>query len=242
MQLFIIRHAQSTNNALPDQKNRVQDPPLTELGLQQADKLAQHLFDGPNFDPWIDPRSGFGGAVGKTGHEITHLYCSAMHRSLQTAQPVAKVFGIQPEVWLPIHEHGGIFLEENGREVGYPGMTRAEIQAAFPNYILPEAITDKGWWLQPGGETLAAAYGRAIYVAEELRRRARDEADACIALISHGTFIDGLIKALLNQLPNRQSYFLHYNTAITRADFDANGRMIIRHTNRVDHLPDNLIS
>ena len=47
MQLYIIRHAQSYNNALTDWTERVSDPPLTELGEQQADLLAAYLASTP---------------------------------------------------------------------------------------------------------------------------------------------------------------------------------------------------
>ena len=82
------------------------------------------------------------------GYGIERLFCSAMHRSLQTAKPVSAALGLDPEVWVDIHESGGIFLnhyDERGI-VGYPGMTREEIAEEFPNYLLPEEITDHGWW------------------------------------------------------------------------------------------------
>ena len=42
-QLFFIRHGQSTNNALADPTQRVQDPELTELGQIQAERVAEYL-------------------------------------------------------------------------------------------------------------------------------------------------------------------------------------------------------
>ena len=42
MELYIIRHGQSTNNALgEDITNRVMDAPLTDLGHQQAQLVGQ---------------------------------------------------------------------------------------------------------------------------------------------------------------------------------------------------------
>ena len=40
MELFIIRHGQSVNNALEDQTKRKKDPALTSTGEQQAQELA----------------------------------------------------------------------------------------------------------------------------------------------------------------------------------------------------------
>ena len=68
MELYLIRHGQSTNNR---GDARVPDPPLTELGKQQADRT--------------------GKALGNLG--ITRLYCSAMLRAVQTAAIVGGHLG-----------------------------------------------------------------------------------------------------------------------------------------------------
>jgi broad specificity phosphatase PhoE len=243
MQLYIIRHAQSANNVLIDETQRTHDPILTEIGRQQAEILAQHLFDGPNHDPFMDPRTGYSEPEQYTGIPITHLYCSAMHRSLQTASPVAQALGLPVEIWLELHEHGGIYLETPEGITGYGGRTRREIVEEFPGFVLPETLTDDGWYdVRQGKETRALSYGRAAQVAVDLRKRAKAEPEARIALITHGTFIDSLLKALFNQLPATHMYYLHYNTAITRIDFRDDDRMLVRHVNRVDHLPPDLIT
>jgi len=243
MQLYIIRHAQSTNNALADQRDRVKDPDLTELGYSQAEIVAQHLATGINpeqvvgvseEDTHIRSRKGFG---------LTRLYCSAMYRSLLTAQPIGRALGLTPEVWVDIHEHGGIFLDHQDERgvVGYPGRTRSEILADFPGYNLPEEITEAGWWdPQQGKEDWPACQGRAIKVANKLRQCAGS--DERIGMVSHGGFIDVLLKALLNQLPRPNIFYHHYNTAITRIDFRPAGPLDIRYINRVGHLPPELVS
>jgi 2,3-bisphosphoglycerate-dependent phosphoglycerate mutase len=243
MELYIIRHGQSTNNILSDSATRTCDPSLTDLGIRQAEVVAWHLANGVSRDPFMVPETGYTESEPRRGSEITHLYCSAMHRALQTAAPVAKALGLKPEIWIELHEHGGIYLEEAEKVVGYPGKTRQEIMTEFPNYLLPEKITEKGWWdIALGMETRAASYGRAIQVAHDIRLRAKREPDSMIAIISHGTFIDSLLKALFNQLPATHMYYLHYNTAITRIEFQKNERMLVRHINRVDHLPPEMIS
>jgi 2,3-bisphosphoglycerate-dependent phosphoglycerate mutase len=223
VELYLIRHGQSTNNAAAENpQTRVYDPPLTDLGRRQADNLAGYL----------------------RGAGITHLYCSPMYRALQTTAPAAAALGMKAEIWVDVHEHGGMYLEEAGAITGYPGRNRAQIADEFPAYIIPDAITDAGWWdMRQGQESLSACYGRAIKIAAELRRRAADRHDQRerIALITHGTFIDALIKALLNQLPALHLYYLHNNTAITRIDFD-HERVLVRGINRVDHMPPDLIS
>ena len=248
MELYIIRHGQSTNNALADdhQAKRVYDPTLTETGKRQAQALADFVSGGISRDPWVNPATGYSQHDGARGIGITRLYCSAMYRAMQTAQPVAAALGINPEIWIDIHEHGGIYLEEAGKITGYPGKNRAEITAEFPNYVIPDGVTDAGWYdPKLGQESLAAMSGRAIKIAAELRRRGQEDHDnrERIAIITHGTFIDALLKALLNQLPSRAMFYLHYNTAITRIDFASDrDRLLIRYMNRVDHLPPELIT
>jgi len=238
MKLYIIRHAQSTNNALADHRDRECDPPLTELGRRQVEIVAQHLATGTGLAPWEADSHN------RPGYGITRLYCSPMWRALQTAQPVGQALGLAPEVWIDIHEHGGIFLDhgEAGGIVGYPGKTRPEILAEFPNYVLPEGITEQGWWHQ-GCEDISACHGRAIKVAEELRSFQQWAAsDERIALVSHGGFINALLKALFNQLPGHHIRYHCLNTAISRIDFRSDGCLDVQFLNRVDHLPLELVS
>jgi broad specificity phosphatase PhoE len=246
MEVYIIRHGQSTNNALMDDEHlRVKDPPLTEIGWQQAEAVAEYLANGHNRDELVRFRVGTPERQQRYSFGITHLYCSAMHRALQTAKPIGEKLGLQPNVWLDIHEHGGIYLSENGVTKGYGGLTRSQILAEFPDYLLPDEITEAGWYdAKRGEETLAACYGRAILVANTLRERAwldQHKHDR-IALVTHGTFIDALIKALFNNLPSDDYYHNHYNTAITRILLQTTGESRVRYVNRIDHLPDDLIT
>lgn len=244
MELYIVRHAQSINNALVDQRDRVCDPTLTELGRRQAELVARHLAGGVNLEQSVGVSEEDTSVHRRLGYGINRLYCSAMHRALLTARPIAQALGLRPQVWLDIHEHGGIFLDhgEAGGLVGYPGKTRTEVLAEFPGYILPAALTDEGWW-RGVTEDWPACQARAIRVAGELRQMTRQaNHDERVVIVSHGGFIDALLKALLNQLPGSQVIFHHYNTAITRLDFRSDGRLDIRYLNRVPHLPPELVS
>jgi 2,3-bisphosphoglycerate-dependent phosphoglycerate mutase/probable phosphoglycerate mutase len=245
MKLYIIRHGQSVNNALSDQRDRVKDPALTELGERQAKMVAKHLATG------FDPEYFLGVSAEATTAQNTHhynikrLYCSAMHRALLTAQPIGQALGLAPEVWLDIHEVGGIFIDHNDGHgpVGYPGKGRSEMLAEFPGYMLPDEITEEGWWPPDRGkEDYPGCQGRALKVANRLRKWADDGEDGEIAMVSHGGFVDSLLKALTNQLPGRHVFYHHYNTGITRVDFSSKGRVDVRHLNRFDHLPPELVS
>jgi broad specificity phosphatase PhoE len=168
-----------------------------------------------------------------------------MWRALQTAAPLKRALGLAPQVWSDIHEQGGIFLDHgDGRgPIGYPGKTRREIQSAFPDYVLPADITAKGWWNRDY-EGWTTCHQRAVKVAQELHRWAESDEhrDEIIAIVSHGGFIDALLKALFNQLSEGQLFYYHYNTAISCIDFRPDGRLDVRYLNRLDHLPPELIT
>ena len=237
MILYLIRHGQSANNLLAEQlkeragpypfetymRQRVAEPPLTELGEQQASRLITYFVDVA----------------------ISRLYCSPMLRTMQTIQPVAGALDLSPSVWLDLHEHGGVFLRPgpDAEAVGFPGLSRAEMSQKFPGYRL-DVVGECGWW-QGGEEDRASCHARAVRVAEALHQMAKDsEEDEGIAAVSHGTFMDSLLKALLGRLPGNDIYFNHHNTGITRVDFtpsrsDNSMVVTVRYTNRADHLADN---
>lgn len=241
MELYLIRHAQSTHNAMVDQLDREYDPPLTELGKRQAEFVARHLANGANPGPTAGTSAEILDSHHQDVYNITRLYCSPMWRALQTAQPIGQALGLRPEVWIDIHEQGGMYLDygEAGGIVGQPGKTRQEILAEFPNYVLPEGITERGWW-SGGYEDRPTCNRRAIKVAEVLRQRAASNEG--IAIVSHGTFSDALLKAVLNLSPGRHFFYHHCNTAISRIVFHGDGRVDVRYLNLVAHLPPGLIS
>lgn len=234
MQLYIIRHAQSTNNALPDERGRVCDPPLTSLGWRQAETLARHLATRADLEP---PRTSTPQPI---GHRITRLYCSAMLRALQTAQPIAAALNLTPVVWPDIHECGGVYLDHpDGGTVGYPGLGRSAILGDFPGYELPDTLVEEGWY-SGGFEEWEARQIRAERVAAELIRQR--ESDDTVAMISHGDFIKTLLRVLFRQPLDIAIAYYHYNTAITRLDLRADGYLDVHYLNRVEHLPPDLIS
>lgn len=243
MKVFIIRHAQSANNLLGEtaqyddyMARRDPEPPITELGQRQAVLLAEHLA-GNNHPERKQEEQG-------RGYGLTKLFCSPMLRTLQTALPVSQATGLKPQVWVALHEQGGIFRgnPRNGSEVtGFPGLTRRQLVEQFPGYVLPKEIRDDGWWFA-GYEDGAGCQQRALQVAETLREWAPDMPDDRIGLISHGTFAENLVSALLGLAPDHRSYFSHYNTAITRIDFLPDGFLIMRYLNRIQHLPLEFIS
>ena len=235
MELYIVRHGQSTNNALGDPTGREFDPPLTEIGLEQAERVSRYMAVGGHID--IDSM------VEKPIDDtiITQLYCSPMTRALQTAQFIGQELGLNPAVWVDIHEQGGLFLDQGEPEgkVGFPGRSHHEILEEFPNYILPDEINHKGWW-EGAYEDMDSAYERAVRVAEELWKRSLN--DERVTLVSHGDFTDMLLKALFKQLAGERLFYSHYNTAISRVNFLSDGTIRLSYLNRVEHLPKGLLT
>lgn len=239
MELYLIRHGESFNNALEDVTQRVCDPPLTEKGQAQAQRVGKHLKEASADPEQMTPAGAF---QNRSGYRITRIFCSAMLRTMQTAAPIGKALGIHPEVCIDIHEQGGIWLDhDDGRgPVGYPGLTRAEAGAQFPNYILPRGMTEAGWWNRPQ-EIEAEWLDRAARVAVRLRERFAGT-DERIAMVSHGGFGNHLIQALVNGGKVDGIYFAHQNTSISRLDFHGNGHIVVVYTNRLEHLPVELVT
>lgn len=243
MELYLIRHGQSLNNIYHDQPECwIPDPELSEHGHEQARLLATHLTESISHENIVLMPADAAIRAEGAPHRLTHLYVSPMLRALQTAQPIAHAFNLTPQVWIDIHEHGGI-VEENTK-IGQPGLTRAQMAERFPTYALPDGVTDKGWYFGAGQEDLPACNGRAARVAHALRERARtpnSQHDA-VALVSHGTFLDSLMKALMDRLPSDNFYHWFYNTSVTRFDLRPDSITLLRYVNRVEHLPARLVT
>jgi hypothetical protein len=146
MQLYLIRHGQSTNNYLLEQTGaedgRSFDPELTPLGVRQAAVLAEFLKCQAGFGP-EQPHSP------KT-IQLTHLYASPMVRAIGTGLPTARALGLPLVAWKDLHEGGGLYLQEEGGEpLGQPGPNRAAMQRLFPELVWPAEMGEEGWWNRP---------------------------------------------------------------------------------------------
>ena len=240
MELFIIRHGQSGNNALANIRDRSVDPPLTDLGERQAEMLGEYVARGENQELSRE-------TTGNTKYELRHglgitsLFTSPMYRSLQTVQPVSRASGLAPRIWVDIHEEGGMFLNHGGDEglVGYPGRTRSEILAEFPDYVLPTSFDETGWW-NKDHEDPASLLVRATKVSEQLREMAKTEDR--VAIITHGAFMNALLNAIFGQISEGHMYYRHHNTAISRFYMDGNGRFEVLYLNSTVHLNSESIS
>lgn len=232
MNLLLIRHGQSSNNSLAGGpaylKGRLADPPLTELGQQQALRLANWAV-GDGFC-----------------RRITHLYTSLTTRAVQTAAPLAQALGLNVHGLPEAYECGGLNSGPDGGFAPVAGRDHASLQVDCPALLWPEELQGRAW--NGGCEPWESAHfaTRAAVVNARLRRTAR-EADV-VALITHHDFAQYLVAELLG-LPALNGGTLTFrlnNTATARIELgvDAAGAeaRVLHWFNRVGHLTPDLVT
>jgi 2,3-bisphosphoglycerate-dependent phosphoglycerate mutase len=236
MQLYFIRHAQSSNNLLYDltgsSLGRSDDPELTPTGLKQAEKLAEFLSQ-PFYQNGRDTQN-------RNGYGITHLYCSLMQRAALTGAAVARKLDLPLVPWYDVHEVGGIYLvNEDGEPQGRAGKPRSFFEKHIPELKLPDWLSDAGWWNRPM-ETLEEGQVRARRVLAELLRR-HGEGDDRVAIVSHGAFFGCFMSAFLDIANVETIWFEKNNTGISRLDFSTEGKSLV-YLNKLEHLSNELIT
>lgn len=247
MQLYLIRHAQSENNALYVRtgsfEGRNPDPRLSEAGRSQAKLLAQFLAKG-NLEAKTDAHDAFD----QRGFGITHLYCSLLSRSIETALEISESVNIPAVGHCELHEWGGVFeLVENDEEHrGLPGPNRAYFEQNYPDLILPDSLGDRGWWSKPH-EQKSEAFTRASRLLEDLLARHLGTGDN-VAVVTHAGFYHSLLSVIteIPLAPDNERWmtkvlFAMNNAAITRISFNERGTILL-YLNRVDFLPRELIT
>ena len=200
MRFVLIRHGQSTNNALwaetGDDFGREVDTRLTALGEAQAVALAAYATS-PGL-PWPP----------------THLYTSPMARAVQTAAPLADALDLPLALSQDLFEVGGPYdlLDGSGEQVAHPGSGSSAIAALSDRVHLPDWLTEDGWWR---GEVERE---REVYVAraDRLIGALRDthDPDDVVGLVSHGWFGNVLLGRLLG-IENMNGAFELANTSIS---------------------------
>lgn len=251
MELYIIRHAESQNNALwtayrnSRDGERKPDPQITEVGHLQAQMLADFLVEG---DP--DPElSRYAHHHDRGGFNLTHLYASLMVRAIATAGYISERTGLTVHAWPDIHERGGLHTldPDTDERVGVEGPNRAELLQQFPRLVLPDELGEVGWWNRPP-ESVEESLPRARRVWARLLAQ-HGRSDDHVAIVTHAGFFQSLLVTLTGidwSSPERypglpQIWFRLSNTGICRISFEAD-YVSIRYMNRVDHLPSALIT
>jgi 2,3-bisphosphoglycerate-dependent phosphoglycerate mutase len=239
MRFYFIRHGQSINNAIYDatggSEGRSEDPHLTEIGQQQARWLADFIRAKDTQASGLEqtPKRDYFG--------FTHLYTSLTLRSVQTGTTVSEALKIPLVAWPEIHESGGIYLEDpaSGALIGLPGNTRSFFQEHFPKLVLPDSLTDEGWWNRPY-ESKEERQVRAKNVLQVLLER-HGGTDDRVGIVSHGGFYVHLIREIFG-VEGEKIWFFLSNTGISRIDFNPDGVAVLVYHNRTDHLSDQLLT
>ena len=217
MQLYLIRHGQSENNARPEHV-RVEDAELTELGHQQAQHLA----------PWV-------ATLG-----LDRLFCSPFRRALQTAWPLMQQAGLEVEVKVQLHEAGGCVAGPGGDDlVGRPGITGDELRAGFPGYRVPDSIDENGWWKSKPNETDAQIHERVEDLFQSTVEEFSDS-DQKIGFVMHADVIHHLLSVVARVTGDRLARVL-YNAAITRLTIGRDS-LVMDIYNSISHLPMSMAS
>ena len=228
MELYLIRHGQSTSNR---GDVRVADPPLTDLGREQALRAGAALSE-------ID---------------IARLYCSPMLRALQTATIIGEFLDLAPHVFVGLHEWGGIWEDRgnSGREQ-LPGLTRSGVHEICPTAVLPDDITNEGWWfrkwegIEPAPswndkQMMQLANENALAFIAHLERH-HATTDESVAVVSHGASASTLIGTFFGlQQDDDNARFVHYNAAISMIHRTPERTQLL-YLNRIAHLSKEMVT
>ena len=213
--LFVIRHAQSANNALPVQE-RVSDPGLTPLGHLQAMQLACRFRAIP----------------------LQAIYCSAFLRSLETTRYLAAAQGLLPHVQWDLFEQGGCYAGfEEGAYLPQPGLGYSAIQLMYPGWRIDPRIAEEDWWARHPYESWTEAKQRAADLAHWLETLTHN-LSGDIALVIHADFKSLLLTALLDDFTATME---PWNTSVTSLVRKEAG-WEMEQFNATDHLVPELVT
>jgi 2,3-bisphosphoglycerate-dependent phosphoglycerate mutase len=213
MRLYLIRHAQSQNNALPESQ-RVEDPGITRLGHQQA----RHL----------------GKRMGELG--LTKLFTSPFLRTLQTTSPIFEATKLTPSVRVELHEQGGCYIGHTAEDMaGRPGMGRSEIEGEFPGYAVSADVDDRGWWTSGLYESQELATRRATALFQQTLDEFSGTRER-VAFVMHAD-----IELLFLRQFHSEWLDVPANTSITAIQITA-GDCRLEDYNCIRHLPAELVT
>lgn len=217
--LFLIRHAQSENNAKPDCE-RIPDPGITETGIKQADYLASRI---DRYAP-------------------TLIYTSPFLRTLQTVAPLALTAGLHPIIRQDLFEQGGCYSgHEAGKRNPERGMPRSKIQSLYPRWPVDDRIGESGWNELPCYETVQMARERARRVRAWYESEMHLHAQRRVMMMIHADFKVRLLEALLEIDDLDPVVSEPINTSVSCLIYD-NKRWKLHYWNDFHHLPKDLVT
>ncbi|GLY13661.1 histidine phosphatase family protein [Kineosporia rhizophila] len=244
MQLVLVRHGQSTNNAnylaavarqqaqdtgepgdaqiaeeIVGYPARVPDPALTDLGERQAQALGKAL------------------AAGEVPFTPTHLYASPTLRAVATARPLSEASGLPILLQPDAYEVGGIqdVNEDTGERGPLPGATLEELQVYGGNVLAPAGLFPGAGQPWNGGfeADLEAAVPRARRLLSALL--ATHRMNDVVVLVSHQFFAQFVLASALGFEHPPWRRFPVDNTGHVSLRMEY-GEAVAEWVNRVDHL------
>lgn len=212
MRLLFVRHGETKHNVERRIQGPLLDDPLNELGVRQADAMAQHLA-----------RERDEGRL-----RLEAVYSSPLRRAWMTAERVAGVFGMRAVAMPEMIEFSwGIYLGTTETGETLEAMKRAhdEWNAGNVRYQLPE------------GESPQIAWERArAGLWPVLARHPTGD----VAVVAHGRINKIVLSQLLLHDMSRMDEFPQANTSLTlleRADgAPPEGPWRVAYLNRQVHL------
>ena len=221
MELYLIRHAESANNARPTYE-RVEDPAITPVGRLQA----VHLAD------WLATLAA------------DALITSPFLRTLQTAIPILESTSFTMQIWHNVFERGGCFRGYDETNLaGAMGMSRGQILRTLGQHAgrctLDESIDDEGWWGEQEPELDIEAERRSREVCERLL--STFGAEQVVVLLIHADLKRLMLTEMMDDHVNVSKLGPMRNAGITKVN-RVNGRWQLDYFNSVTHLPARLIT
>lgn len=199
--LFFVRHGQSMANLLRVFAGQM-DFELTDLGLRQAEKGARFLKD--NFS-------------------IDAIYSSPLKRAMQTAEPAARLYGLEI---IPMED-----LRE--RSIGvWAGKSNEQIRALYPEQYIE--WKKRMGFVPEGGETREAALERFYAAEAEIISQNKGKN---VAVYTHAGMLSALSTVWVKTLPEVEDISVYGNSSITAISYDDDGiarRIVLK--NYQEHL------
>ena len=222
MQLFLIRHAESANNARPPYQ-REEDPAITAVGRMQAEHLAR----------WTDSL------------QIDTLITSPFLRTIQTTLHVADGTGHRVNLWHDVFERGGCYRGHKPDEFeGAMGLGRSAIERHFQersvDVVIDDSVDEDGWWGGRPRESDEDVAKRADLVTRRLVDTFGSRGKNIVA-ITHADFKRQLLHTMLGNIVNPDLFGPMRNTGISKLNYDGR-RWQLDWLNSVSHLPAKLIT